>query len=140
MKLNRKNIKELFMYLVFGVLTTLVNILTFVLCTRVVNCTVVISNIIAWFVSVFFAYVTNRKFVFNSQKNSLKQILKEACFFYAGRIGTGVLDTFLMFLSVDVLNLNDILMKVIVNGIVIILNYIVSKFMIFRKNDDAESE
>ena len=125
--------REVLAYLVFGVLTTVVNIVAFAILSRVLSVGTVASNIIAWFLSVLFSYVTNPKMVFDTRGNS---VLREATTFFTGRIGTGVLDTAMMFVTVDLFGWNDIVMKVFVNVIVIILNYVISKFLVFRRKSE----
>lgn len=125
--------REVLAYLVFGVLTTLVNIVVFAILTRALSVGTVASNIIAWFLSVLFAYVTNRRWVFGTRGDS---VLKEAATFFTGRIGTGVLDTAMMFVTVDLFGWNDLVMKVAVNVIVVILNYVISKFLVFRRKSE----
>ena len=124
------SIKQIVLYVIFGVLTTFVNIAVYFLFARLINIPVIISNFFAWFFSVLFAFVTNRKWVFQSQKKQLS-ILKECINFFIGRLGTGILDTCLMFVFVDLLAFNDLLVKIFVNVLVIILNYIISKFWVF---------
>lgn len=124
------NSKQIILYVIFGMLTTLVNIVVYFLFARLISINVVFSNVLAWFFSVLFAYVTNRKWVFQSQK---KQVLQECINFYVGRIGTGLLDTCLMFVFAELLEFDDLLVKICVNILVIILNYVISKFWIFTK-------
>lgn len=88
-----------------------------------------ISNIIAWFFSVLFAYITNRIWVFESKS---PEILKEMSLFFGGRIFSGVVDTVLMYLFIDVLVIGDFISKIVVQVIVIILNYIFSKLIVFK--------
>jgi len=135
-----KKYKELILYVVFGVLTTLVNIVAFIVSYRLIGCSVLFSNIIAWLLSVLFAYITNRIFVFSSENSGAKAICKEIFSFFIGRIGTGVLDTFLMYITVDVLLLDDLAMKIIVNVIVVVLNFVLSKFIIFKKKEDLDNQ
>lgn len=129
--------KEVILYLVFGVLTTVVNIAVYLLCSKLIDIDVVISNILAWFVSVLFAYVTNRKWVFESSAVGFSSVMREAIGFFAGRIGTGVMDTLLMYLTVEILHYDDLLMKILVNVIVIVANYLISKFLIFRTKESS---
>lgn len=129
--------REVFFYLMFGMLTTLVNIVSFAILSRAIGIGTVISNVIAWFLSVLFAYVTNRRWVFQSERGD---VLREAAAFFSGRLGTGVLDTLVMFVTVDLLGWNDLLMKIISNVIVIILNYIISKLFVFKSGKDGSSE
>ena len=88
-----------------------------------------ISNVIAWFFSVLFAYITNRIWVFESKS---PDILKEMSLFFGGRIFSGVIDTALMYLFIDVMTIGDDISKIIVQVIVIILNYIFSKLIVFK--------
>jgi putative flippase GtrA len=133
MSLIKKN-KEIIMYLIFGVLTTLVNIVTYTISTRIFNIDVYSSNVIAWLVSVLFAYLTNRKYVFNSKAKSIKEISKEIFSFYICRVATFLIDMLMMYLMVDMMKIDDLISKIVVNVVVIILNYIFSKLIIFRKN------
>lgn len=124
--------REVFFYLVFGVLTTVVNIISFAILSRMFGIGTVVSNVIAWFLSVLFAYVTNRRWVFLSTGGN---VFREMLVFFSGRLCTGVLDTLVMFITVDLLGWNDLMMKIISNIIVIILNYIISKFFVFKGED-----
>ena len=124
--------KEPILYLFFGGCTTLVNIVVYYLCSRI-NFGTAISTVIAWFVSVLFAYVTNRKYVFDSKVNAVVDILKESISFFSCRLATGALDLVIMIVFVDWLYINDMLMKILSNILVILLNYIASKLLIFKK-------
>lgn len=121
--------KELFAYLVFGVLTTLVNFVVYIFFTKICGVNYVISNILAWFLSVLFAYITNRIWVFES-KNS--NVLKECMLFYSGRLFSGILDTGLMVLFIEIFTMGDLISKVIIQIIVIIINYVFSKWIVFK--------
>ncbi|MEE3490153.1 MAG: GtrA family protein [Methanobrevibacter sp.] len=121
--------KELMMYFIFGVLTTVVNFVVYLLFARFLNVNYLISNVLAWFFSVLFAYVTNRIWVFES-KNS--NILKEMSLFFGGRIFSGVVDTALMYLLIDILAVGDVISKIIIQVIVVILNYVISKIIVFK--------
>lgn len=130
--MQQERFKEIILYLIFGVLTTVVNIVVYFICSRFLYLDVLSSNIIAWLLSVLFAYITNRKFVFKSKAEEISIILKECINFFLGRLGTGILDTVIMFVSVDLLAFNDVVMKVLSNIIVIVLNYLISKLLVFR--------
>lgn len=125
-----KNKKEVISYLIFGILTTLVNIVVYTFCKDVLQIQYLISNAIAWIVSVLFAYFTNRKYVFESH-NSL--IINELVKFIGARVSTGIMDMLLMWLFVDVLSMQSMISKIIVNVVVVILNYIFSKLFIFQE-------
>ncbi len=127
--------KEAILYLVFGVLTTLINIVVYALSTRLLEIDVYTSNVIAWVLSVLFAYITNRKYVFNSKANELNTKIKELLSFYSCRLLTFGIDMLLMFILIDLISINDMISKIIVNIIIIILNYILSKFLVFKNNN-----
>ncbi|MFR3042880.1 MAG: GtrA family protein [Thomasclavelia spiroformis] len=127
-----KKYKEIIMYLIFGILTTVVNIVVYFIASNILNINYLISNATAWFLSVLFAYVTNKLYVFES---SSKEFIKEIVAFFSSRLATGILDMFLMWLFVTVASLNDVVVKIFVNILVIIMNYIFSKLFVFRKDD-----
>lgn len=125
--------KEVILYLVFGGLTTLTNIGAYALFARVFHMNLMAANGLALALSILFAYVTNKLFVFESKTDSWGAILQEFASFMACRLVTAVLDMFLMYITVSVAGLYDLLMKVIVNIIVIVLNFVFSKLIIFKK-------
>ncbi len=125
MKLER----ELISYVVFGVLTTLVNIAVYYLFADILGVNYLISNVIAWFLSVMFAYITNRIWVFESRNTN---ILKECTLFFSGRIFSGIVDTGLMYLFIDILLIGDLVSKIVIQVIVVILNYVISKLIVFK--------
>lgn len=128
--MKKDNLKELILYVVFGALTTLINIISYNLLYYVAHIANVPANIIAWILSVAFAYFTNRAWVF---EKSNKNALKEATEFVSARLFTGLLDLLIMFLFVDVLKWEAGIIKVASNVLVIILNYLLSKLWIFKK-------
>lgn len=123
--------KEVILYLLFGGLTTLVNIAGYLLLTRMFNLNTMYANGTALAVSILFAYVTNKIFVFESRTESAAAAIREFFSFIACRIGTAVLDMLIMYITVDIMEWYDMLMKVLANVIVIVLNYIFSKLVIF---------
>ena len=125
--------KEVILYLFFGGCTTLVNIVAYAAATRLLSMTVVFATALAWLLSVIFAYVTNRKYVFESTAYGGKADLIELVSFLGCRIFSGVLDIFLMWLLVDMAGFPDLVIKILSNIIVIVLNYVASKFWIFKK-------
>ena len=125
--------KALIMYGIFGVLTTAVNIVTYWLCYDVLHLPNVPSNILAWVTAVAFAFVTNKRFVFESKQNSWNGVLKEAALFVGARVGTGTLDTAIMFVGVDLLKGNSLVFKLFANVLVIILNFVLSKLIVFKQ-------
>lgn len=122
--------RELFLYVVFGAMTFFVNVIVYYLFATVLGINYLISNVVAWFFSVLFAYITNRKWVFESRSPN---ILKECGLFFGGRIFSGAVDTALMYLFIDILTIGDMISKIVVQVIVIILNYVFSKLIVFKK-------
>ena len=121
--------RELVLYVVFFFFTFFVNIAVYFLFEDVLGVNYLISNIVAWFFSVLFAYITNRIWVFESKS---PDILKEMSLFFGGRIFSGVVDTALMYLFIDVMMIGDAISKIVVQIIVIVLNYIFSKLIVFK--------
>ena len=135
MKLFNKY-KEIILYLVFGVLTTVVSLVSYYALTLTIlnpnsAFDLQLANIISWILSVLFAYTTNRKFVFESKSNN---IIKEATSFIGGRVFTLLLDMCIMFVFVTLLHLNDRLIKLLSQVTVILVNYVISKLFVFKKD------
>ena len=125
-----KKYEEIINYLIFGVLTTLVSILSYAFFTRLVNFDYVISNILSWILSVTFAFFTNQKYVFKtSSSNKIKDMFK----FYLSRLTSLGIELITMYILVTLLSLNDMISKIIVQFVVIVLNYIFSKLFVFKK-------
>ena len=123
--------KEMILYLFFGGCTTLVNIIAYYICSKIGIGTAV-STVIAWVLSVLFAYITNRKYVFESKN---KNIVKECLSFFLARLSTLIIDMLSMGIMVSFSKMNDSIAKIIVQFIILILNYILSKFLVFKKHN-----
>lgn len=123
---------EVLSYLFFGVLTTVVNYLVYLPCYNWLHWSAAVSNAVAWVFAVAFAYLTNKPFVFKSHDWSLKVVLPELGSFVACRIGSGVLETVFLLVTVDLLSMNGNVMKLVTSVLVVILNYIGSKLLVFR--------
>lgn len=126
--------KEIFVYIIVGILTTIVGLvvyygLTFTVLNADDPLQLQAANILMWIVAVTFAYVTNRKFVFESKN---EKIIQEALSFYGARIVTLLVDMGLMFLFVSLLKFDDRIVKLMVQVVVIVLNYVFSKFLVFH--------
>jgi len=130
--------KQIILYIFFGALTTAVNFAVFFILTRWLGASLVVANVMAWIIAVLFAYVTNRRWVFESKVTGFFPVLKEMCSFIAARIFSGIVDTVLMVILVDWLFIYDMTAKILVGIIVIILNFILSKWIIFRKSSNIE--
>ena len=146
----KKN-KEILLYLFFGGLTTVVSFITYWIPARALSLgevtvlglkqdlTVIVSNVISWVCAVTFAYLTNRAWVFQQKAHDGPGIAKECAAFFAGRLFTLLVETALMNLGVTLLHMNDLLAKVIVSIVTIILNYIISKLLVFKDRDQAKA-
>ena len=132
LNLVRKHWDILF-YLFFGALTTVVNYLVYLPCDNLLGLSSALSNMIAWVFAVAFAYLTNKPFVFQSHDWTMKTVLPELAKFVACRIGSGVLETAILFVSVDLLRWDGNVMKLVTSVLVIIVNYVGSKLLVFRK-------
>lgn len=126
--------KEVINYLIFGVLSTIVNFVTYYIAAKLLGIDEVISSGISWFCSVLFAYITNKIFVFESKTKGIKELAKEITTFFLARIASGILcDVGTFAIMVKVLHINDIISKIITQVMVVIVNYIFSKLIIFKK-------
>ncbi len=131
-----KKHEEVIIYLIVGVMTTILNLVIYYGCVFTVlnpedKLELQIANLIAWTVGVIFAYFMNRKYVFKSKNIDIK---KEATKFLSSRVVTLLMDMFIMFFTVSILRFNDKIMKIFSNILVIILNYIFSKLLVFKKD------
>jgi putative flippase GtrA len=125
--------KELILYLVFGVLTTVVNFVVYYVLTNPLNVYYLLSNLIAWVAAVLFAYFTNRVWVFDCKTSTVKQMITQASLFFSARITSLLVDMGLMYALVSLLLIDDLISKVIVGVTVVIINYVLSKLIIFKK-------
>ncbi len=129
--------REVLSYLIFGVLTTAVSLGVYYGCTHTFldpedPGQLQAANVLSWIISVTFAYIVNRKYVFKSKN---KNILVEAAGFFGARLVTLGIDMGLMFLFVTTFHMNDKIAKIIVQLVIIASNYLISKFLIFRKKE-----
>ena len=127
--------KGVLSYLFFGGLTTLVNFMVFFPLYNWVRWTAALSNSIAWLVAVAFAYVTNKPFVFKSYDWSTEIVIPELTKFVCCRIGSGLLETFAIWLFVDLLCWNGNWIKIAVSVLVVLLNYLSIKWLVFREKE-----
>lgn len=125
-----KKYQEVINYLIFGVLSTVVSISSYAIFTRLFNLNYNISNVLSWILAVSFAFITNKLYVFKSKETN---IIKDLIKFFTSRITTLIIEVVTMFIMVDVLNLNDMICKIIAQVIVIVLNYVFSKLFVFNK-------
>ncbi len=137
--------KEVLLYLFFGGLTTVVSVIFFAIPMNMldlgegkllgftIDYDVTISNVISWVCAVTFAYVTNRTWVFEDKAHGAKPVAVECAAFFAGRLFTLVVETLLLNVMTTTLKMQEIIAKIIVSIVTIILNYIISKLFVFKK-------
>ena len=123
---------DLIMYLVFGVMTTAVNYLVYLPCYNLFGLSASVSNMISWVVSVAFAFLTNKPFVFRSHDWSAKVVWPELVKFVGCRVGSGVMETVILFVTVDTLQWNGNIWKLVTSVLVVVVNYVGSKLLVFR--------
>lgn len=126
--------KEQILYILFGVFTTVVNIVVFAICADMMHLDTYISNFAAWVLAVAFAYITNKLWVFESKTTDAKELFREIVSFTGARVLTLGIDMVLMFVGVDILHINKLIVKVLANVVVIVSNYVLSKLFIFKKS------
>ena len=134
--INKETIAHLVAYAFWGVMTTVVNIAVFFALRTFFTTPMLAANFAAWVVAVLFAFVTNRRFVFSSSERGPLSIAKELFLFISSRAFSGFLDMALMFALVDAIGFAEFPVKVAVNGIVIVVNYLTSRFFVFRKKEN----
>ena len=132
-----KKHEEILLYLIFGFLTTVVNYLVFLPLYNATTLLASLANVIAWCAAVVFAYLTNKPFVFKSYDWSIKSVLPESIKFVTARIASLLIETAIIYITVDLLTWNGNYMKIITSVLVVIINYIASKLIVFRKRIDA---
>ena len=120
-------------YLFFGVLTTVVNYIVYLPVYNLLGFSAALSNAIAWAVAVIFAYLTNKPFVFKSHDWSVKTVIPELTKFVTCRAASGVAETLILLVSVDILGWNGNVWKLITSVLVVVLNYFASKLLVFKK-------
>ena len=128
LKQNRKYI----IYFFVGILTTVVNYIVYFLAYSILDCSAAVCNIIAWLVAVIFSFFANKFLVFASISRSMRVLACELLRFFSCRIVSGALETGIIFVTVDILNFNSIVWKVISSIFVIVLNYFGSEYIVFR--------
>ena len=135
-----KKYQEIINYLIVGVLTTVVSIVTYFLFSLILdienNILFILANVLSWICAVIFAYITNKKFVFNTTTSNKKEEIKVFSMFVSSRITTLLIELAFMFVTVKIILINDKIAKVIAQFIVIVLNYILSKLFVFKKKNN----
>jgi putative flippase GtrA len=134
--MERRN--EIIMYLLFGVLTTVINILCYVFLREYLHIEYILSTTIAWLISVIFAFLTNKKYVFKSNFTELNTVIQEFFSFTFFRVLSLGMDIGIMVVLVEIIKVDDFIAKIAANIVVVIMNYIVSKYVVFRTRRVSE--
>lgn len=124
---------DILSYLVFGVLTTVVNYAVYLPIYNLLGLSAAVSNVIAWVAAVAFAFLTNKPFVFKSHDWSAKTVIPELTKFVSCRVASGAMETLILLLTVDILGWNGNIWKLFTQVLVVVLNYITSKLVVFKK-------
>ena len=133
--------KEIFDYLFFGGLVTIINFISYYIPANIIGVDKIVSNLIAFIISVIFAYVVNKEYVFETKWEGIQNVFKEFSSFVISRIGTGLLCDILIFaFMINILNINDVISKIFTQILVVILNYIIGKWFVFKQNKNLEKE
>ena len=133
--------KSTILYLIFGVSSTVINMIIYYICYDIMRINNVVSTLLAWIAAVIFAFITNKQLVFGSESWDFKTLKDEVIKFTGCRIATGLLDIIFMYGAVDLLRMNALIMKFISNIIVVVLNYIASRLIIFtNKKENVTNE
>ena len=145
--------KEIILYVFFGALTTLVNFAVYFFC-KSIGIGYEVSTVIAWVAAVLFAFVTNKKYVFENRESGVKIFLKQMLLFFGGRLFSLGLELLIMKIGMDCLNageltvvlfskqlpLGEFITKTTAQIVVLITNYLISKLLIFKKKKEKTDE
>lgn len=129
----KKTYKAFIAYAVFGAFTTIVNMAVYGILYYYFGWNNTLSNVLAWIMAVIFAYLTNKVWVFESRSWKINVLRKEIAAFVTCRLAIGIMDLVIMYAAVDVMHWNAMIMKILSNILVILLNYVFSKLVIFKK-------
>lgn len=127
----KKN-KEMLLYLFFGGLSFIVSVATYALFNVPMKMDALIANVLSWIITVMFAFLTNRVWVFASPTDNIKDFMKQMLSFYSGRIITLVIEEAILLVFINMLGFGSLLVKIVAQVVVILLNYVISKLFIFK--------
>lgn len=120
--------KEFIIYIFFGILTTLINAIFYLICVKMLDLRAGVATAISFIFAVIFAYFTNKIFVFKSESHGFLENFKDCMRFFSGRIFTGVLNVVVMEFTVEILGMSESFIFVLCQICVVILNYVLSKY------------
>ncbi|MDT2738585.1 MULTISPECIES: GtrA family protein [Enterococcus] len=134
-ELEKRHLWEVFIYLFFGGLTTLVNIIIYFIFREWIKTNYIIANIIANMIAILFAFITNKVWVFHSRTENIKELIVEFSKFVFYRLLSFGLDMISMMICIDMLQTGDLFAKLFTQVLVVIANYLFSKLFIFKSKD-----
>lgn len=132
--------REFILYVVFGLLTTAISVLSYQLFESRLGMHYALANILSWVLAVTFAYVTNKFFVFQAHNDKKSSLFLEMILFYAARLFSLAIEEGGLFLLIDLVHMDGLWAKLILQVVVVILNYVLSKLIIFRKKNAADGK
>lgn len=125
--------KEVLLYLFFGGLTFIISIASYAFFDITMEMNELVANIFSWIIAVLFAYITNRTWVFENTKSSAAGIVQELIMFMSGRVATLVVEEVILLVFITWLGFGSMVVKIVAQVIVIVLNYIISKLIVFKE-------
>ena len=131
--------KAVLLYLFFGFVTTVISWVSFWVCDTALNMHELVANLISWFLAVLVAFITNRIWVFDSRTSGFLGLVKQIFLFYMSRIATFLFESAIIFIFVTVLDFSSMPVKIIASVFVVVLNYFLSKIVVFRKKKNADT-
>ena len=132
-----KRNKEVLLYLFFGGLAFVVSMVTFALFNMAMRINELTANVLSWFITVLFAFCTNRVWVFQAPTESAAKFMEQMGAFYAGRVITLLVEEAILFVFITRLGCSSMGVKFVAQIIVIVLNYFLSKLLVFKKKNDT---
>ena len=129
--------REVILYLFFGGLTFVISMASYTICLKLLGMNELIANVISWILAVLFAFFTNRKWVFNGERDSAKGFWAQMLSFFGGRIFTLIVEELILLVFVTWLKLDGVAVKAVAQVVVIVLNYFISKFFVFRGKGES---
>lgn len=124
--------KEILLYLFFGILTFLISVVAFFILYIKFEINELYANFFSWIIAVLFAYVTNKIWVFTSSTNTLSDYLKQSIYFFSGRLITLAIEEIILLIFITLLKMPSLIIKIVAQMVVIFLNYIISKKIVFK--------
>lgn len=129
-------IKKIISFTFWGILTTALNVILYYL-FRYIKLSVQISTVLAWFLCVLFAFITNKKYVFKGTSTSAKAFVREIIYFYGSRLFSGLADVLIMSLFVNIIGFNEVFSKITDEILVSAFNFLFSFLVIFKEKKDV---